>query len=98
MEQSQYQVKDVVDKAESTGNILIKISDSIANINEMSSHIATASEQQEVVTEEINISIISINDKTHENVDAITQASKAGDELAKLAINLQTLVSKFKIS
>jgi methyl-accepting chemotaxis protein len=98
MEKSQHQVKEVVDKAQSTGNILIAISDSVANINEMSSHIATASEQQEVVTEEINVSIISINDKTHENVDAIAQASKAGDELANLAVNLQTLVSKFKIS
>jgi methyl-accepting chemotaxis protein len=97
MEHSQHQVKEVVDKAENAGNVLITISDSIANINEMSSHIATASEQQEVVTEEINISIVSINDKTHENVEAIVQTSKAGNELSELSINLQALVSKFKI-
>ena len=98
MEHSQHQVKEVVDKAENAGNVLITISDSIANINEMSSHIATASEQQEVVTEEINISIVSINDKTHENVEAIVQTSKAGNELSELSLNLQTLVSKFKIT
>ena len=97
MEHSQHQVKDVVEKAECAGNVLITISDAISNINEMSSHIATASEQQEVVTEEINISIVSINDKTHENVDAIAQTSKAGNELAELSVNLQVLVSKFKV-
>jgi methyl-accepting chemotaxis protein len=97
MEHSQHQVKEVVDKAENAGNVLITISKAIANINEMSSHIATASEQQEVVTEEINISIVSINDRTHENVEAIVQTSKAGNELSKLSINLQSLVSKFKI-
>ena len=97
MEHSQHQVKEVVDKAENAGNVLITISKAIANINEMSSHIATASEQQEVVTEEINISIVSINDRTHENVEAIVQTSKAGNELSKLSINLQALVSKFKI-
>ena len=98
MEHSQHQVKEVVDKAGDAGNVLITISDAISNINEMSSHIATASEQQEVVTEEINISIVSINDKTHENVEAIVQTSKAGSELSELSINLQALVSKFKIS
>jgi methyl-accepting chemotaxis protein len=97
MEHSQHQVKEVVDKAENAGNILITISKAITNINEMSSHIATASEQQEVVTEEINISIVSINDKTHEAVEAIVQTSKAGSELSKLSSNLQELVSKFKI-
>lgn len=97
MEHSQHQVKEVVDKAENAGNVLITISKAIANINEMSSHIATASEQQEVVTEEISISIVSINDRTHENVEAIVQTSKAGNELSKLSINLQALVSKFKI-
>ena len=98
MQGSQHQVKEVADKAENAGNVLITISDSIANINEMSSHIATASEQQEVVTEEINISIVSINDKTHENVEAVVQTSKAGNELSELSLNLQTLVSKFKIT
>jgi methyl-accepting chemotaxis protein len=98
MEHSQQQVKEVVVKAENAGNVLITISDSIANINEMSSHIASASEQQEVVTEEINISIVSINDKTHENVEAIVQTSKAGNELSELSINLQVLVSEFKIT
>jgi len=97
MQGSQHQVKEVADKAENAGGVLITISDSIANINEMSTHIAAASEQQEVVTEEINISIVNINDKTHENVEAIVQTSKAGSELSELSINLQALVSKFKI-
>ncbi len=97
MQQSQEKVDDVVQQAQSTGDMLTTISGAISNINEMSTHIATASEQQEVVTEEINISIVSINDKTHENVIAIAETSKAGRDLAKLSVNMQTLVSKFRI-
>jgi methyl-accepting chemotaxis protein len=41
---------------------------------------------------------VSINDKTHENVEAIVQTSKAGNELSELSINLQVLVSEFKIT
>ena len=98
MQQSQKQVDNVVKQAQSTGDILTTISDAISNINEMSSHIATSSEQQEVVAEEINISVVSINDKTHENVNAIAETSKAGRDLAELSVNMQTLVSKFKVT
>jgi len=98
MQQSQKQVDNVVKQAQSTGDILTTISGAISNINEMSSHIATASEQQEVVTEEINVSVVSINDKTHENVSAIVETSKAGRDLAELSVNMQTLVSKFKVN
>jgi len=98
MQQSQEQVDSVVKQAQSTSDILTTISGAIANINEMSSHIATASEEQELVTEEINVNVVSINDKTHENVSAIAETSKAGRDLADLSVNMQTLVSKFKVT
>jgi len=97
MEKSQLQVKDVVEKAQLTSGVLITISESIANINEMSSHIATASEQQEVVTEDINVSIVSINSKAHENAAALAETSRAGLELAELSENLKGLVSQFNL-
>jgi methyl-accepting chemotaxis protein len=63
----------------------------------MSNQIATASEEQGVVAEEINMNVVNINDKTQENVEAITESSKAGRELAQLSVKMQTLVSRFKV-
>lgn len=98
MQQSQEQVEGAVNQVQSAGELLTTISDLISQINDMSSNIATASGQQEVVTEEINQSVISISDKSAENVAAVTQTSAAGQELAELASNLQELVAKFKVS
>jgi len=96
--QSQTQVDKVINQAQVSGEILTTISEVITDINDMSSQIATASEQQGVVAEEININVVNIHDKTQENVNAISESSKAGRELAVLSVQLQTLVSRFKIS
>jgi methyl-accepting chemotaxis protein len=96
--QSQEQVDDVVNQAKLSGEVLITISEVITNINDMSSQIATASEQQGVVAEEININVVNIHDKTQENVDAVSESSKSGRELAELSQQMKTLVSRFKIA
>jgi len=96
--QSQEQVDEVVNQAKLSGEVLVTISEFITNINDMSSQIATASEQQGVVAEEININVVNIHDKTQENVDAVSESSKSGRELAELSLQMQTLVSRFKIA
>lgn len=95
---SQEQVDDVVTQAQLSGEVLVTISEVITNINDMSSQIATASEQQGVVAEEININIVNIYDKTQENVDTVSESSKSGRELAELSVQMQALVSRFKIA
>lgn len=95
--QSQEQVDAVVNQAQLSSEVLITISEVITNINDMSTQIATASEQQGMVAEEININVVNIHDKTQENVDAISESSKSGSELAKLSVQMQTLVSRFKV-
>jgi methyl-accepting chemotaxis protein len=96
--QSQEQVDDVVNQAQLSGEVLITISEIMTNINDMSTQIATASEQQGVVAEEININVVNIHDKTQENVDAVSESSNSGRELAELSVQMQTLVSRFKIA
>ncbi len=36
--------------------------------------------------------------KTQENVDAVSESSKSGRELAELSLQMQALVSRFKIA
>lgn len=96
--ESQEQVDDVVNQAQLSSEVLVTISEFITNINNMSSQIATASEQQGVVAEEINLNVVNIHDKTQENVGAVSESSKSGRELAELSMQMHTLVSRFKIA
>jgi methyl-accepting chemotaxis protein len=95
--QSKEQVDEVVNQAQLSSEVLVTISEVITKINDMSNQIATASEEQSVVAEEINMNVVNIHDKTQENVEAITESSKAGHELAQLSVQMQTLVSRFKV-
>jgi methyl-accepting chemotaxis protein len=95
--QSKEQVDEVVNQAQLSSEVLVTISEVITNINDMSNQIATASEEQGVVAEEINMNVVNIHDKSQENVEAITKLSKAGRELAQLSVQMQTLVSRFKV-
>ncbi len=98
IDQSQEQVGEVVNQAQLSSEVLMTISDIITNINDMSSQIATASEQQGTVAEEISINVVNIHEKARSNVEAVSESSKSGHELAELSTQLQALVSKFKIN
>jgi methyl-accepting chemotaxis protein len=98
IEQSHQQVGEVVQKAQTSGQLLNTITDSIANINDMNSHIASSCKEQEMVTEEINLKVVNINDKSHENASAVTQCSESGVELVQFAVDMRDLVAKFKLS
>ena len=63
----------------------------------MSTQIATASEEQSAVAEEINRSIIIVSDHTSSTVDATKDIALASSELKALAVDLKAHVSKFKV-
>ena len=97
MQKSQLQVGEAVIQTQSSDEVLTTISSFITNINEMSRHIATASHEQEVITEEINVSLVSIHEKTNDNINSISQATVAGANLAKLAADMQSSAAKYKL-
>lgn len=86
-----------VSSAKKAGESLDTITASITNINDMNMQIASAADEQSAVAEEINKNIISINDVAEESATAANQTSNASQEMAALADDLQTLVSRFKI-
>ncbi len=63
----------------------------------MSTQIASAAEEQSAVTEEINRNIVQINDMTEQTATGAKQTSAAGDDLNRLASDLQGLVLQFKV-
>lgn len=98
MNLSRENAKTVVNKATMAGNSLTTIAKSASNIDQMSSQIATAAEEQSAVAEEMNRSIVRINDMTTQNATAAKQTELAGRELAQMATKLQGIVDEFKLS
>lgn len=86
-----------VDQAEKTNAALEAITQSIGVINDMNMQIASASEQQSIVSEEINRNIVNVKRVAEENSVAANQTSSSSLEIARLAEDLGQLVSQFKV-
>lgn len=97
MELSKIQVDSAMKKADSAGEALNLIATAVQSINDMSTQIATAAEEQSVVSEEINHNIVRINDMTYQTADGASQTSEASKDLARSASELNTLVQRFQV-
>ena len=62
MNESKMTTNDVVNKAEAANGALTSIQEAIQSINDMNMHIASAAEQQSLVSEEINANTVKIKD------------------------------------
>lgn len=65
-------------------------------IKSVAQQIATASEQQSVVAEEINRSVLNVRDVSEQAVTAGEETAASSVQLARLGAGLQILVGKFK--
>lgn len=97
MNQSREQARSVVDQSSLARSSLTTIVDSVSKIDEMSSQIATAAEEQSTVTEDMNRNIVRINDMATQNALGANQTSQAGQALARMAAELQGLVGQFRV-
>ncbi len=97
MNRNREQAKTVVDQASLAGTSLTTISASVSEIDQMSSQIATAAEEQTAVVDEMNQNIVRINDMAAQNATGAKQTSQSGYELASMATELKELIGEFKI-
>lgn len=97
MNQSREQAKSVVDQAVLAGTSLCAIAEAVSQINTMSTQIATAAEEQSVVTDDMNQSIVRINDMAAQNASGAEQALQSGQELAEIVSELEGLVGRFRV-
>ena len=96
MERSQEQSKTAVDNASNSGDALNLIAQAMDNISQMSAQIASASEEQCAVSEEVNRNIDKIHNMSIELSTGATQTAQSGLELAEISIRLQTQVNQFQ--
>ncbi len=79
------------------GEELEAITRTVSEIQAMNLQIATAAEEQSAVAEEINISVVNVNNIADQSAAAVEEASASSAELARLGQSLQSLVARFKI-
>lgn len=83
--------------AEEAGQALDQIYHTAGQISERNLLIASASEEQAAVAREVDRNIINISDLSTQSAAGANQTSAATYELARLATDLNTLVSRFVI-
>jgi methyl-accepting chemotaxis protein len=97
MNQGKKQAAQSVAQANETGSALQAITHAISVINDMNIQIASASEQQSSVAENINENVINVKRIAEENAVAANQTRASTSEISQLSEQLKELVTQFKI-
>ncbi|MFT5162265.1 MAG: methyl-accepting chemotaxis protein [Alteromonadaceae bacterium] len=86
-----------VDKTKEVQSALSAINQSIATVQEQSSHIAVATEEQTTVAESINISLHSITSLVDTTASHTSELASKADELNIASGDLHDIVNSFKV-
>ncbi|QYO71941.1 cache domain-containing protein [Vibrio cholerae] len=97
MESSQQRSISTVREANAAAEALQKIQASIGTIMDMNALIATATEEQSIVGQEISQRIVVISDQSSESADLANQNRQGSQTLNGRAHELYELVARFKV-
>lgn len=97
MGEGEKQAQHSVEQANSASASLEAITAAVAAINHMNTQIATASEEQSAVTEEMNRSVIRISEEAETTLENTRETATAANQVQGLSSQLQSLVAKFKV-
>jgi len=97
MHGSHQRVTETLAFAEHAGSALGEITRAMEQIHERNLVIASASEEQAQVAREVDRNLLNIRDLSQESAEASRQTQATGHELAQLALDLQGLVTRFRL-
>jgi len=97
MDSGRARARNAVDQAQSAGEALEAITHAVGTIRDMNAQIASASEEQNAVAEEMNRNIMNISGVSERAANGASQTTRASEELARLAADLQNLVRQFRL-
>lgn len=95
---SDYQIKEAVINSEKVGDMLKEISVQANSISDANLTIASASEQQSQVTEDIAQRLNDVQETSRQAQMQTEKISQSSSELANLANNLNTQINRFKLN
>ena len=97
-------MRNSTDRAESTlsiakgaGLALETINTAVIEINERNLVIAAAAEEQAAVAREVDRNLVNIRDLSTQSSNGAAQTSAASGELTRLAVDLNSMVSRFRL-
>ncbi|MCK9279879.1 MAG: methyl-accepting chemotaxis protein [Melioribacteraceae bacterium] len=79
-------------------DVLISINDNAKYVASQIDQVAASSEEQSSTSEQISKNIESISTVTQQSASGIQQIAQASEDLNRLTVNLQDLLTKFKLS
>ena len=85
-----------LDAAKKTNVALNDIVQNVQHISDLNTQIATATEEQSAVINEINVHVVNISDRTEESAEASKSIESSADLLKSMASSLDNLVNRFK--
>jgi methyl-accepting chemotaxis protein len=96
MQTSRDLTQRTVDLAGEAGIALGRITESVSTIEQMNQQIAAAAEEQSAVAENISESVTRVRDIGEQSASGSEQTASASAELARLGVELQGLVARFR--
>jgi len=97
MDHSRQLMDTTVNSTSDVGSIIHKVTESVALISDMNTQIATATEEQNSVTEDLNRNIAVIHEAANEVASGAEQTASACLSLSQLAEQLQGRVAQFQL-
>ncbi|WP_018945599.1 methyl-accepting chemotaxis protein [Thioalkalivibrio sp. AKL17] len=97
METNENSARSVVEEVHGVRDRLEQLSQSIRTIDEMTTQIASAAEEQSTVSEEINRNVQNISTVADESFSASSQVATASEQLSRLASELRQRVERFRV-
>jgi methyl-accepting chemotaxis protein len=97
IETSQKKAEEAVTNSKNVELLLEDITESVGTIFSMTDQIATAIEEQAVVTQDVSQNIVAVEQKSMESTEGANQIAVTAREQAQLATSLQEMASTFKV-
>ncbi|MDX2367202.1 MAG: methyl-accepting chemotaxis protein [Colwellia sp.] len=97
IETSQKKAENAVQNSKNVELVLEEITESVSTIFAMTDQIATAIEEQAVVTQDVAENVVAVEQKSMESTEGANQIAVTAREQAKLATSLQDIASTFKV-
>lgn len=87
-----------VELSRQAGDALGHITRTVSTIQTMNQQIAAAGEEQSSVAEQINRSVLNVRDVSEQTAASSEETAASSIELARLGVQLQEMVGKFRVS
>jgi methyl-accepting chemotaxis protein len=98
MEESRNSAQQTLDQASQAGSALAAITQAVSEIRDMNISIASAAEEQQAVSDEIQRNTVSVSELSQQSKDSTVKTEGAGEELGAIASQITDLVNRFKIA